>query len=100
MLQALSEIPVSQVAKTFSQLKGEEVVAAKQQGSSLEEPPPPFTSRELDKLTRLESHAILDEIGVLQDTHVDNQVCGIRDNRYLCSRDAGPLGSGARSVNS
>jgi hypothetical protein len=69
-LQALSEIPVAHVAKTFSQLKAEE--SSKRYDQAEEEGG--FTTRDLDKLARLESHAILDEIGVLQDSHVENQV--------------------------
>jgi hypothetical protein len=67
--QALSDIPVSHVAKTFSQLKEEGGSV-----STRELKEETFSARELDKLTRLESHAILDEIGALQDTHVDTQV--------------------------
>jgi hypothetical protein len=67
--QALSDIPVSHVAKTFSQLKEEGGNV-----STRELKEETFSARELDKLTRLESHAILDEIGALQDTHVDTQV--------------------------
>jgi uncharacterized protein YydD (DUF2326 family) len=47
---------VSQVAKTFSQLKAE------------------TSSSEQEKLARLESHAILEEIGALHEAHLDNQV--------------------------
>jgi hypothetical protein len=67
--KALSDIPVSHVAKTFSQLKEEGGNV-----STRELKEETFSARELDKLTRLESHAILDEIGALQDTHVDTQV--------------------------
>ena len=47
---------MSQVAKTFSQLKVEEAARGDQQ--------------QQDKLARLESHAILEEI----QTHLDHQV--------------------------
>jgi hypothetical protein len=50
---------VSQVAKTFSQLKAESSNSS---------------SSEQEKLARLESHAILEEIGALHEAHLDNQV--------------------------
>ena len=59
-MQALSEIPVSHVAKTFSQLKVEEAART--------------SSSEQEKLARLESHAILQEIGALHEAHLDSQV--------------------------
>ena len=75
--QALSDIPVSHVAKTFSQLKEEGGNV-----STRELKEETFSARELDKLTRLESHAILDEIGALQDTHVDTQVRSLKRTPY------------------
>ncbi len=78
--QALSDIPVSHVAKTFSQLKEEGGNVSTRELK--EETGGTFSARELDKLTRLESHAILDEIGALQDTHVDTQVRRLKRTSY------------------
>lgn len=62
-MQALSEIPVAQVAKTFSQLKSED---ASRRLSEEDE--------ERETLNKLESQAILAEIGGLQEAREDNQV--------------------------